>query len=79
MRRIAILLLLPICFIALIPSAFSQTCTPAGLYQGGPITDAFNFISNPGPADDTCWAHDLPRNLCDGRHLLHDLREYRYK
>src|SRR5947207_6726942 len=58
MRRIATRLLLPSCFIVFIPNALGQTCTPAGLYHSGPIADDFNFISNPAPNDDTCWAHD---------------------
>jgi len=58
MRKLATLSLLSLCFLVFIPNAFSQTCTPAGFSNAGPVTNAYNFISNPGPASDTCWTHD---------------------
>lgn len=57
MRKLVTLSLLSLCFILFVPNSFGQTCTPAGPSRVGPATDSFNFISNTGPADDTCWAH----------------------
>jgi hypothetical protein len=58
MKKFATMSLLSLCLIIFTSNLFGQTCTPAGITHAGPVTDAFNFISNPGPTTDTCWAHD---------------------